>query len=134
MNELQVRSWIDEAGNTASLRIEVWVDGQSVVPFADWGLAVSLQDLERTQNDHGTFHIVTCTCGLPSCAGLKYGTEVTHEWGERVHWLMKDFDNVRYEFENVSYRRAIRRGIERIHYLHKEHPDAVISAATARYV
>lgn len=57
-------------------------------PLADFSYyAIDLEELVRSQSEAGEVFLLTCWCGVPSCAGIDRGIQVWHEAAE-VHWLV----------------------------------------------
>lgn len=59
-------------------------------PLADFSYyAIDLEELVRSQSEAGEVFLVTCWCGLPSCAGIYQGIQVTQE-GDRIYWSVAE--------------------------------------------
>src|SRR5690606_16812766 len=76
----------------------IHINGRNIAPKR----AIDLRMLAKSCQLHGEFHILTCGCGSPACAGLEEGIQVTHE-EDRITWRMPDLaSSVRNESWNTE--------------------------------
>lgn len=85
------------------------INGQ--VAVADF--AIDISALYNSAQGSGEFFIWTCDCGIPECAGIHYGIQVTHT-AQTVVWQAprRPFEvATRFEFERPAYVAAIEAGV-----------------------
>lgn len=77
VKSIQLRNLVDtEVGETDSLIAVLEFNNPNTNP--DDPDYVDLNQLQSSLDRNGTFHIWTCSCGAPGCAGLFNGVHVTH--------------------------------------------------------
>ena len=87
--ELRLRPYTEkeiEEGGEMELPLcpEIWVDGE----LLDEPWPVDPRGLMCSLIAPGERFIFTCQCGMPECARIYHGFEVTHEW-ELIRWRFR---------------------------------------------
>jgi hypothetical protein len=92
---------------------EIQIDRKPLVNFGYY--ATDLQALVRSINEARSFFIVTCWCGDPLCAGIKYPVNV-YQSKDSIQWSIRLPRSERrtYVFQREQYQTAIEQGIRRI--------------------
>ncbi|MGD8397668.1 MAG: hypothetical protein PVG11_02310, partial [Anaerolineae bacterium] len=99
---------------------EIFVDGRLLVDFKQSTLSTSLVALQRSIDEDGEFFFVTCTCGIPMCAGIREGVRVTRAHN-RVHWVVRGLgDTQTFYFDAEEYGAAIKWGIKQFQQIMRE--------------
>lgn len=114
MNKLELQSKIyrfDDDDNLYFVSI-ILVDGESIVDFSYY--ATSLAELKDSIQHNGKYFILTCWCGVPDCAGIEQGIQVTHHQ-DTVKWTITQPKPYRvFTFSADEYKTIITEGIEKI--------------------
>jgi hypothetical protein len=118
MNRLRIKSRIlssaPEEAEEDVIVTEVFVDGKLLIDFESNTLATDLLSLERSIHQDGEFFIVTCTCGIPGCAGIREGIRVTRI-DRNVHWVVRGVGRTQtFYFDPKEYESAIEQGIKHL--------------------
>ena len=130
MNRLKVRTRVSREGECKSggtyvdrsLWTEVLVDNELLLDFEGLYLAVDLLQLALSLQADGEFFILTCTCGVPGCAGLERGVQVTHD-DKNVHWVVREPGPTRtLLFDSEGYAVAIKQGLAQFEQRCVQHP------------
>ena len=130
MNTLSVRARIeqDPEDNKPYLRFKITIDGEPLVDLERYGLAIDYIELASTINEDGEFYIVTCTCRVAMCAGIKEGIRVFRD-NKNIHWIIRWYwgPTRALAFEREAYAHAIEQGIREYKKLRTQHPDVDVS-------
>ena len=91
------------------LDFELWInliiDGTSI--FADSeGNAVSFPDLFNSFYKDGNYYILTCDCGIPSCAGFYKPTEVRRV-NETIYWNIPEPITKQLKFSFKQFKESV---------------------------
>jgi hypothetical protein len=118
MNRLRIKSRIwnsaPEEFEEDMILTEVFADGKLLIDFESNYLATDLLSLERSIHQDGEFFIVTCTCGVPGCAGIREGIRVTRS-DNNVHWVVRGVGETQtFYFDPEEYEAAIEKGIKQL--------------------
>ena len=118
MNRLRIKSRIwnsaPEEFEEDMILTEVFADGKLLIDFESNYLATDLLSLERSIHQDGEFFIVTCTCGVPGCAGIREGIRVTRS-DNNVHWVVRGVGETQtFYFDPEEYESAIEEGIKQL--------------------
>ena len=118
MNRLRIKSRIWNSGpeefEEDMILTEVFADGKLLIDFESNYLATDLLSLERSIHQDGEFFIVTCTCGVPGCAGIREGIRVTRS-DNNVHWVVRGVGETQtFYFDPEEYESAIEEGIKQL--------------------
>lgn len=118
MNRLRIKSRIWNSGpeefEEDVILTEVFADGKLLIDFESNYLATDLLSLERSIHQDGEFFIVTCTCGVPGCAGIREGIRVTRS-DNNVHWVVRGVGETQtFYFDPEEYESAIEEGIKQL--------------------
>jgi hypothetical protein len=109
MNKLEIEVDLYEDGGEATLGADCRIDGEPIAPPSD---ATSLHGLHELRQEHSGAFVLTCTCGVPGCAGYTKGfraafTEETVTWVDNDGSRSWTFEREPYERElDLSFRRA----------------------------
>jgi hypothetical protein len=126
-NELKIRAHLEQEYDTLPLPyvwVELLVDDEPLLEYFQH-YAIDLQSLVSSQYSPGDYFIITCTCGLPQCAGITKPIVVTHD-GEIIQWVVKSIHPVEtYQFDRIQYQTAIERGLKAIRGWFTAYPDAL---------
>jgi hypothetical protein len=134
MNRLKIRSRIAnrDPREQDAIITEIAVDGQLLVNFEKSTLSTNLVALERSVHEDGEFFFVTCTCGVPMCAGIREGIRVTHDH-KSVHWVVRGLgDTQTFYFDPEEYERAIRSGIKQFQQIIRQNKLEAYPSFNAR--
>ena len=130
MNRLKIRTRVSREGDNKSggtnvdrsLWTEVLVDDELLLDFEGLWLAVDLRQLALSLQGDGEFFVLTCTCGVPGCAGLERGVQVIHD-NENVQWVVREPGPTRtLLFDGADYATAIKQGLAQFEQRCVEHP------------
>jgi len=130
MNRLKVRTRVSREGEykfggtyvDRSLWTEILVDDELLLDFEGLWLAVDLGQLALSLQGDGEFFILTCTCGVPGCAGLESGVQVTHDH-KNVHWVVREPGPTRaLVFDGEAYAQAVQQGLAQFEQRCAQHP------------
>ncbi|MGI0481499.1 hypothetical protein ACN4EE_11995 [Geminocystis sp. CENA526] len=114
MNKLELQSKIYRFDNDDNLYFVsiILVDGDSIVDFFYY--ATSLTELKDSLENNGKYFILTCWCGVPDCAGIEQGIQVTH-YQNTVTWTITQPKPHRiFTFYADDYKTIITEGIAKI--------------------
>lgn len=112
-NVLEVRCVVakDPVDGKHEIRVDLRVNGQSLFDLRDGGLSIDLAELARSVDHDGDYQMLTCSCGIAGCAGIKEGIRVRHN-AKCVRWSVRTFQPARIlVFDRSHYRNAILRGV-----------------------
>jgi hypothetical protein len=113
VNTLQVRTAERRDPDTGhrTLVPNVYVDGAAVVDLEERWLGIDLHQLAATLRQDGEHFIITCSCGVPECAGIKVGVKVRSD-AKCVHWTVRGVGPTKvFSFPREAYAAAVRLGI-----------------------
>ncbi|NCO73662.1 MAG: hypothetical protein GW795_15060 [Cyanobacteria bacterium] len=114
MNKLDLHSKIYRFDNDDNLYFVtiILVDGKPIADFSYY--ATSLTELNNTLKQNGKYFILTCWCGVPDCAGIEQGIQVTH-YQDTVKWTINQPSPHRvFTFSENDYKAVITEGIKQI--------------------
>lgn len=114
MNKLELQSKIYRFDNDDNLYFVsiILVDGEPIADFSYY--ATSLTELKDSTIQNGNYFILTCWCGVPDCAGIEQGIQVTHNQNT-VKWTIAQPKPHRvFTFSADDYKTVITEGIEQI--------------------
>lgn len=114
MNTLELKGELhtSESDDNLYFVIEIFVDGKAVADFRSY--ATCLSELKQSVTRSGSYFILNCWCGEPSCAGINKGVQVVHN-ENTVEWTIHQPKPQRvFVFDSANYERAVTSGIEQI--------------------
>lgn len=92
------------------LIFEILVNGQRLTDFTYY--AVNLEELIQSIDRDGQFYIITCWCGVPECAGVTKGVNVSHNQ-DLIRWTVTQPEPSRtLTFTKKMYENAIRTAVK----------------------
>lgn len=111
MNTLEIRLAVEHDTSASEYLVaHAVIDG---AVFGDGRYLTSLAALRSSLERDGIYHVLTCTCGVPECAGLETGVMVAHRRGA-VEWMVREPGSPRtYVFDADTYRSVIEHAMER---------------------
>lgn len=121
-NEISFRFQTYIENKKSFIATELLVDGRPLVNFdayaLDWHVLV-----DSCGTREGEHFIITCTCGVTGCAGIRDGILIRDD-GFTIYWTVRSFQPVqRFRFERESYRSEIVRAFKVIQAQYAENPD-----------
>lgn len=121
-NEISFRFRTYVENQKMFIATELLVDGKPLVNFDAYALdwQVLTNSFHTTEGEH---FIITCTCGVTGCAGIRDGILIRDD-GYTIYWTVRSFQPVqRFKFERESYRSEIVRALKAIQAQYIENPE-----------
>ncbi|MFZ4622511.1 MAG: hypothetical protein ACOYNS_18245 [Bacteroidota bacterium] len=132
MNRISVTANVRQyEGEEPTISADIEIDGTFTVGNSPSGLAVDLYELIKSTKRNGRYFILTCSCGMAECAGIKQGVSVRHHRNE-VRWTIYDMGRVNnapihFTFDSALYKREIRNALQHMIDIKELHPTFEIT-------
>ncbi len=132
INQITITAAVRQYGDDEpTISADIEIDGTFTVGNTPSGLAVDLYELFKSTKRNGRYFILTCSCGMPDCAGIEQGITVRHHRDE-VRWMIKDrglVNNapVHFTFDSALYKREVRNALQQMIDIKELHPSFEIT-------